>query len=133
METVLRFALALDEEDYATLATLIADDCEYVTRKGTIRGRQEVIRSYQTASALAKATVNSVTYESYVRSEPNGPMTVTFVDHLEHDGLRHSFSCEQVVYLGAEDRVFRIVHQELPGQREALDVFLATTKNTPRS
>ena len=33
-----RFAAALDTEDYATLATLLSPDCEYVARRGAFVG-----------------------------------------------------------------------------------------------
>jgi ketosteroid isomerase-like protein len=132
VEAVTRFAAALDDDDFTALAAVLADDCEYVTPKGTIRGRQQVIASYKAASVSAKSRIDKVRYESSVRSERAGRTIVTFIDHLEHGGASHTYSCEQAINLDAEVRVCRIVHQELPGEREALDLFLGTIKRNDK-
>jgi hypothetical protein len=121
-----QFAEALDHEDYVVLADLLADECEYVTRNGPVVGSQAVIASYETAGAWAKSHIQQVRYESAVRMSQEGHAIVTFIDHLEHNGLAHTYSCEQRVYVDVLDRVCRIVHNDLPGQRESADAFLQT-------
>jgi hypothetical protein len=104
----------------------LADECEYVTRNGPVVGSQAVIASYQTAGAWVKSHIQHVRYESTVRMSQDGSAIVTFIDHFEHNGLAHTYSCEQLVYVNGQGRVCRIVHNDLPGQREAADAFLKT-------
>ncbi len=118
-----RFAAALDQENYAGLAALLAADCQYLNRKETF-GPEAIITSYRNASSWAKSAVQKVTYESRIRIDADDVAVVTFVDHFQHDGLTHTYTCEQAVSVNAAGRVCRIVHRELPGQREAADSFL---------
>ena len=60
VEAVIRFAAALDDDDYAALAALLANDCEYVTPNGTIRGSEQVIASYHAASVSARSRIENV-------------------------------------------------------------------------
>lgn len=124
LNTAARFAAALDAEDYDTLVALLTADCEYVARDGACIGPEAIARSYRTAGTWAKSHIEAVTYESSVREAPDGAAIVTFIDHLVHAGIRHTYSCEQQVHCGADGRICRIVHCELPGQREAADAFL---------
>ena len=119
-----RFAVALDTEDYETVAELLSIDCEYVARSGVLIGPVAIVASYREAGAWAKASISSVTYESSVRVVDEKFAVVTFVDHFEDSGLRHSYRCEQSLSIRADGKICRIVHLEIPGQREAADSFL---------
>ena len=122
--TAARFAAALDEEDYVALSELLADECQYLTRKGTVVGQRAVITSYRDAGTWATSAIQRVTYESRIRIDADDIAVVTFIDHFEHGGLTHTYTCEQAVSVDANGRVCQIVHHELPGQREAADSFL---------
>jgi hypothetical protein len=56
---------------------------------------------------------------------PSRTVRVHFEDHIEVDGRRHCYRCEQEMMVGRSKRVERIVHHELSGEREALEAFLA--------
>ena len=118
------FAFALDPDNYEALADLLSADCEYVAKSAVFHGSAAIIASYRDASTWAKARIDSVTYESSVRVENNENALVTFVDHLEHSGSRHSYCCGQSIVMGPDGKICRIVHIEIPGQREAVDSFL---------
>jgi hypothetical protein len=118
-----RFAAALDGEDYDTAARLIAPDGEYVTSKGTLVGPGPIVASYREAGDWARANIDVIAYESSVRVDQEGLVVVTFVDHLEHAGLKHTYSCEQVLSIDPEGRIQRIVHREIVGEGEACDEF----------
>jgi hypothetical protein len=124
LSTARRFAAALDAEDYVALADLLTEVCEYVTPKGTLVGRQAITASYRNASTWAKRNIQRVEYESAVRLGKDANAVITFIDHLEHAGVHHTYECEQTVYLDTRGHVYRIIHHELPGQREAVDLFL---------
>jgi hypothetical protein len=119
-----RFAVALDTENYEALAELLASDCEYVARSGAFVGPEAIVASYRDAGTWAKASISSVAYESSVRVASEDFAIVTFVDHLQDSGLRHSYSCEQSLSIRADGKIRRIVHLEIPDQREAADSFL---------
>lgn len=117
-----RFAKALDHEDYEEAARLLARDCEYVTERETLIGPDAIVASYREAGDWVKASLDAVAYESSVR--PEGPSAIiTFVDHLTHAGVSHTHSCEQVLSFAKDGAIRRIVHCDLPGQREAVDDF----------
>jgi Domain of unknown function (DUF4440) len=122
--TAQRFATALDEENYAPLAELLAADCEYVTSQTTLVGREAIVLSYKDAGTWAKANIQSVRYQSSVRDGDDNQAVITFIDHFAHKGREHTYRCEQVIQVNAEGSVRRIVHRELPGEREAADAFL---------
>src|SRR5258706_14492647 len=93
LDIVRRFAASLDAEDYAAVAELLAEGCEYVTAKGTLVGRQAIIASYRNAGTWATLNVQRVQYESAVRLDKDGGSVVRFVDRLEHAGVHHTYDC----------------------------------------
>jgi len=96
LEAAKRFATALDDEDYAALEMLLADECRYDSPRGMLLGADVVIDT----------------------------AVVTFLDKFEHAGNRHTYSCEQLLHIDTSGRICRIVHIEIPGEREAVDAFL---------
>lgn len=124
-DTARRFAQALDREDYAAAMACLAPDCEYAIRGVVHRGPETIVASYRAAGEWGAGKLDGVRYESSVRAEPAGGATVTFVDHLEHRGARHTHRCEQRLGFDAAGRIRRIEHVDLPGEREALEGFFA--------
>ena len=120
-----RFAAALDREDYAAAAACLAPDCEYEFRGRVLRGPEAVLASYREAGEWGAGKLDEVRYESSVRAGPGDGATVTFVDHLEHRGARHTHRCEQQLDFAADGRIRRIEHVDLPGEREALEGFFS--------
>src|SRR5262245_22249143 len=131
-EIVGRFASALDRDDFGALAAMLDDDCEYVSPKGTMRGCQAIVGAYRDASQLAKAENDDVRYDSSIRGHGAGSAVVVFADYLRNGGREHAYFCEQEIHVNAQGLVCRIIHHELPGQREALDSFLRATARGKR-
>lgn len=115
-------ATALDRCDYAAAAAVLAADCEYVTPSGLITGPSAIVASYRQHDQWAKASIESVEYQSVVRLDGDQAV-VTFVDNLRHRGAAHVYRCEQHVHV-AGGLVRRIEHREIPGEREAVDAWL---------
>lgn len=126
-----RLASALDREDYPAVAALLADDCEYEARTGTMHGPSAIVASYREASESARVRFDEVRYDSAVRADGECSAIVTFVDHLTHRGATCTYSCEQLVRVDTRGRICRISHRELAGQREALDAFLRASTPWP--
>lgn len=118
-------AQALDREDFASARAVLALDCIYQTRTHILTGREAILQSYRDASQWGKEHLGQVSFSSSVRSEPDGRWIIRYVDRIEHAGARHTYQCEQVLTFATSGEVIRIVHVELPGQREALMQFFA--------
>ena len=123
-EVIERFAAALDRDDFDAAAALLRDDCRYESPIGPIIGAQPIIDSYRSASEWARTHLDEIIYESRCRLESADRGIVLFVDHLRHNGRTHSYRCQQIVTVDAAGQITRIEHDELPGEREAVDVFL---------
>ncbi len=124
-----RLAHLLDADDFSAARALLADDCVYETGSETLRGPDEILASYAGASARARRTFDEVRYESEVESVAGATACVTFTDYLLKAGHRwHRYRCRQELTVGADGRIVRIVHRELPGERQALQAFFATCR-----
>ncbi len=119
-------ARALDAEDYDAVGPRIAEDCVYETATAAIRGAEPIVASYATSGAWTRRTFEDVRYESRVESLDDHSAAIEFTDYLLSAGNGwHRYRCRQEFTFGDDDRVIRIIHRELPGEREALNAFLA--------
>ena len=118
-----RFAVALDREDYAAAAALLAAGCVYLIRGETHTGPGAIIASYRGNGEHAARSFESITYSSSVRPDGPGSAQIEFADHIRHRGMSLTHRCRQVATLGAHGLIARIEHVDLPGERERLDAF----------
>jgi len=120
------FAAALDADDFATTASLLAPDVAYHLGDRVLRGPEAVVASYAESAAWGAANLDSVGYESAVHLA-RGRAVITFTDHLLLGPNQHTYRCEQ--YLTLDDsqppRIANVTHRELPGEREALTAWFA--------
>jgi len=121
---VRRLAAALDADDFAAARALLHDECVYVGPTGILRGAEAIVGSYAEASAWAHRTFDEVRYESEAGPAEGGTVPVTFTDYLlKAGGGWHRYRCRQDFAVGPGGRVARIVHHDLPGEREALEAY----------
>jgi uncharacterized protein (TIGR02246 family) len=124
-DVVGRMARALDADDLQSAALLLSDDCVYEAGAEIHRGSQAIVASYAAASARARHLFDDVRYESTIEAVEGDTATVTFIDYLIKAGGRaHRHRCRQAFTVSADGRITRIVHHELPGERESLAAFL---------
>jgi hypothetical protein len=122
--TVAALAQALDRDDFGAAARLIAPDCVYEIRASTIAGTPAIVASYADASAWGRRHFDEVRYESAVETPDGATAAVTFTDYLLKAGGRwHRHRCRQAFTVNAAGLVVRIVHHDLPGERETLDAY----------
>ncbi len=120
-----RFAAALDADAFEVVRPLLAPECVYEVRGETLVGRDAILRSYAAASRAGRRRFDHVTYASAVEDTEVGAL-VRFVDVLGLGGREHRHTSHQHLTLGPSgSRVTRIVHEDLPGEREALAAFEA--------
>ncbi len=122
LQTVQRFARALDQEDYVVAASFLSDDCEYRCRGELYQGPSAIMASYQGNGTAAKS-FEAVEYESDVFAVSPGAFRIRFTDHLTHAGCRLTFRCDQRIEVNHRGEIVRIEHMDLPGQMEALAAF----------
>lgn len=124
LAVVTRLAHALDADDYTGARACLDDDCVYVGLDETWRGSEAIVGSYADASAWAHRTFDEVRYASEVGTAAGATVPVTFTDYLLKAGRRwHRYRCRQEFTVGSAGRIVRIVHRELPGEREELDAY----------
>ena len=117
-------ARLLDDDDFSAAHALLAPDCAYETLRETLRGPDPIVDSYRAASEWARRTFDEVRYESEVQSVSGATACVTFIDYLLKAGHGwHRYRCQQEFTLGADGRIVRIVHRDMPGEREALEAY----------
>lgn len=125
IEYVERLATALDGDDYATAAELLADDIVYLIGDETLRGPDAVVASYRAASEMAHRLFDAVEYDHRVipTDDPNS-FRVDYSDILTVNGETHHHRAEQRVTVTGGEGVTEIVNVEVPGEREKVDEFL---------
>ena len=121
---VRRLAAALDADDFSAARGLLHDECVYVGANQTLRGAEAIIGSYADASAWAHRTFDELRYESETGPAERATVPVTFTDYMLKAGGRwHRYRCRQDFTVGHGGRIARIVHHDLPGEREALERY----------
>lgn len=119
---------ALDAEDYTTARRMIDVDAEYVLEDRVIQGAESIIASYADAGAFVRRTFEEFRYESAVEMLPDGRASVLHTDYFARPPARwHRHRTRQILTVGASGCVVRIENEELPGEREALQAYLAET------
>lgn len=120
-----RFASALDRCDFDEAMHHIAPDCRYEIGQRKLVGPADIIASYRESDEWGRRVLDEVVYESEVTASADGSITVRYIDRLTHRGETHVYRSHQHLWLDDAGQVIRIVHEELPGEREALDAFFA--------
>jgi hypothetical protein len=125
LAVVSRFAKALDAEDYDAARLLLASACAYETASGTLAGPDAILQSYREAGAAARRKLDAVEFSSSVAAVTPSEAVITFTDRIVCRGEGHEYRCAQRAWVTAQGLIDRIRHEELPGQREALQAFFA--------
>ena len=117
-------ARALDRNDFAGAAECIAADCVYEVRGEAIEGAAAILASYADSARFATRHFDEVRYESEAGEPDGATVAVLYTDYLMKAGGRwHRHRCRQHLTVGAEGRVVKIVHEDLPGEVEALEAY----------
>ena len=121
-----RFANALDRCDYADAGRYLAPDCHYQAASEQLIGPEAILASYRENAEWGSRVLEHVIYASSVeKEEAGGSWGVLYSDRITQSGLTHEYHCRQRLMINLEGKIARIVHEELPGERERLDEFLS--------
>jgi ketosteroid isomerase-like protein len=125
LELASRFARALDQGDYDIVRALLAPDCHYETRTGPIFGADAIVDSYRDAGKTARSLFDNAEYQSALLGAKADSADISFSDRLSKDGRQHVYRCRQRLFFNPGALISRIVHEELPGERQRLLEFCA--------
>jgi len=118
------FAVSLDHEDFDAATTFLDDSCTYDSPVGSVQGAAEIIDSYRKNAEWAADAFDELRYESAIELQPDGTVLITYTDNTVHSGMTHKYQCQQVLTFNECGKIAHITHQEIEGQKEALEGFL---------
>lgn len=124
IELATKLAKALDANDFDAASYFLADDCVYEIGTQRIVGRDKIIGSYKGNADWAKSAIDEVMLESQISADDNG-FLITYTDKITHKGLKHIYRCQQILSLNEQGLVIKILHREIPGEKEGLQAFEA--------
>ncbi len=119
-----RFAGALDRNDFSEARRCLSPECRYQIGGDELLGQEVILASYSDSAKWAEQPLDKVIYESEVHGGDAENMEVLFTDRIIHKGLTHEYRCRQRLSMNGAGKIIRIVHEELPGERERLNAFL---------
>ena len=117
------FAEALDRDDFVATEDSLATDCVYESPNGEVEGAAAIVATYRRNAEWAAATFEAIDYASEVEVIGHRQVRITYIDRTRHRGRSHEYRCRQIVDVGEEGLIVRIRHEEIPGQREALEAY----------
>lgn len=118
-------AQALDDDDYVTAASVMADNVEYTIGDEKLHGRDAVIDSYRAGSEMARRIFDRVDYShEVVPTDDPRVFSISYTDALTASGETLTHMVEQIVTVRPGDGVARIRNVDLPGEAEKVDDFM---------
>lgn len=119
----MRWAAALDADEFDRLTGMLGPGCSYRTPQGVITGAEEIVASYRSNSDWAHETFDMITWESECRLEEEGTVLITFIDTTEHLGEHHVYRCQQRVGFDDSSRIVHIEHLPIAEEERKLAEF----------
>ena len=123
--TAQKFVDALDQGDWNTVQSLLANDCTYSFRNEEIQGHKTIVDMYQSIGVWVDETFDHVCYESSVEVMGDNRMKLHFRDLLDHAGFHLDFRCQQIVTIEDGSKITHIQHIDIPGEPEKAARFNA--------
>jgi GNAT superfamily N-acetyltransferase len=119
-----RFAKALDDDDFESAKAYLAQNCRYSIGEKELNGPEEIIQSFREGSDKAKRIFDQVDYGSEILRIDGNSVTTQFTDLIQIKGQTLVYSSRQHSEFGEDGLIVRIVHEEIPGELEALEAVL---------
>lgn len=123
LAAALRWAEALDHDDFDRLPELLAPDCVYHNPGNDLIGPEAIITSYRQSSLWAHATFDSIRWDSSCEPEGDDAALITFLDITDHRGQHHEYRCRQRVRVGSDGLIDEITHLPIAEEEGRLADF----------
>lgn len=114
------FAAAVDRRDVGRASLLLDAGCASHSQEDVVYGVDDVCASLLEAAAEVQARFPGAWAESTVSGEDREQVTLEVRDHLPMRGAVHVFASRQVLYFNELGYIWRIEHQALDGEVQAL-------------
>ena len=119
------FAGAVQCQDWAAAARLLAPDCSYFQVARDVRGPQTIVECFQHDRKWGADQFDSVEQERSAGPGPDGRASITCLYHIRHKGHCLTIRSEHIVELDEAGLIGRIEQVELASQANALFRFYA--------
>ncbi len=123
-DIALSLARALDHDDYETARRFIAPTCEYELAGTLLRGPDVILASYRENSERIRTAMDEVVFESEFEGLDGATATIRFSDRIRKGTESYTYQCRQK-YTIEGIHVVKIVNEELPGERDKANAFMA--------
>jgi len=124
VSSVRKFVKALDECNFDEAGRFLASRCRYLMDQTELIGPEAILRSYARNAKWAAETLERVVYESEIEKKSARVFDVLYTDRVFHQGLEHAYRCRQMLFVNESGKIEKILHQDIPGEPEALKEFL---------
>ena len=120
-----QFGTALDNDNFAEAAKVIADNCTYEIEGKILVGPKEILGLYETNMQAGRKKFDELEWGKCRMETLNEKQaTVHFEDFLKHKGIAHTYRCYQVLTFNESEKIVKIEHCEYPNEKEQLNQFL---------
>jgi hypothetical protein len=119
------FAAALDRSEFAEAESYLSPGCRYRIGAQELVGREAIIGSYRESDEWGRRALDQLIYESEVARQGDD-ISVLYLDRIIHHGRVHEYRCRQHLIFNEDGQIARILHEELPGEKERLNEFFAS-------
>jgi len=123
-QTAINFGHFLDQDDFVSFKSILDEKCIYEINDEILKGKDNIAGLYETNMKAGKAKFDKLEWgKSEIKEVESNVFDVHFSDNLLHKGIQHNYRCKQRITINANCLVEKIVHMELPGERESLNAY----------
>lgn len=119
-----KFGEYLDQDDFENFKKILSKNCIYHIAEQVLEGRKSVSSLYEKNMKEGKAKFDKLVWGKSETVKINEhQFEVYFSDFLMHKGIEHHYKCKQRISINQNKLVEKILHIELPGEKESLTMF----------
>ena len=123
-QTAIKFGTLLDQDDFSNFKLLLKPNCIYEIGDQIYNNRAAIAGLYEKNMKEGKVKFDELVWgKSEIKQVSENEYDVYFSDFLKHQGIEHNYKCKQRITINENHLVEKIVHMELPGEREKLLAF----------
>ncbi len=118
------FGEYLDTDQYTSFKALLTLDCLYLIYDTSYHNADDIAQLYASNMKAGKEKLDRLEWgKAIINHLKDDVFNIHFTDYLEHKGLKHTYECNQWVYVNDQLKIYKIVHKEIPEKKKALAEF----------
>jgi len=120
----IKFGEYLDQDDFENFKSLLAENCIYEIAEQVLKTKNSIAGLYEKNMKEGKVKFDELVWgKNEIKQVTEDQFDVYFSDYLKHKGIEHNYKCKQRITINSENMVEKIVHIELPREKESLQKF----------